>query len=111
MADGRVRAWDWEKFQGGVPSIDTIHYSIHGLSALTDRTPLQAFELTLHSAGRLLRPHGLDAPSSLVVFWLYVLGFATRYLEDGEGEAGTTAISRMGEGGSRCSRRCSGVRR
>jgi hypothetical protein len=98
VADGRVRAWDWEKFQSDVPiGYDTIHYSVHGMSALTRRTPLQAFQLTLDYAPRLLRPHGIHSRSALVVFWLYALELATRYLEDGEGEAGTTAMSRLAD--------------
>ena len=96
VADGRVRAWDWEKFEADVPiGFDTIHYSVHGMSALTERTPLQAFDQTLDRAPRLLHPHDIDARSALVVFWLYVLELGTRYLEDGEGEAGTTAMSRL----------------
>lgn len=98
VSDGRVRAWDWEKFQDDVPiGFDTIHYSVHGMSALTQRTPLQAMHLTLDHAARLLDPHGIDSRSALVVFWLYLLELATRYLEDGEGEAGTTAMSRLAD--------------
>jgi hypothetical protein len=98
VSDGQVRAWDWEKFQGDVPiGFDTIHYSVHGMSALTQRTPLQAFHLTLDRASRLLHPHHIDPRSALVVFWLYVLELATRYLEDGEGAAGTTAMSRLAD--------------
>jgi hypothetical protein len=93
-----VRAWDWEKFESDVPiGYDTIHYSVHGMSALTGRSPLQAFELTLDSSPVLLDPHGIEARSALVVFWLYVLELATRYLEDGEGEAGTIAMSRLAD--------------
>lgn len=98
VADGQVRAWDWEKFESDVPiGYDTIHYSVHGMSALTGRSPLQAFELTLDSSPVLLDPHGIEARSALVVFWLYVLELATRYLEDGEGEVGTIAMSRLAD--------------
>jgi hypothetical protein len=97
VANGRVRVWDWEKFQGDVPiGFDTIHYPVHGMSALEHQTPRQAFELTLRRAPRLLHPHRIGACSALVVFWLYVLELATRYLEDGEGEAGTTPMSQLG---------------
>jgi hypothetical protein len=98
VADGQVRVWDWEKFQGDVPiGFDTIHYAVHGVSALTEHTPLQAFNLALDRAPTLLGAHGIDAHAALVVYWLYVLELGSRYLEDREGEAGTGAMSRLGD--------------
>lgn len=98
VAGGRVCVWDWEKFESGKPiGFDAIHYCVHGATALTGVTPREAFEDTLRRSPELLRVHGITDRVAVLVFWLYVIELAVRYLEDEEMSAGTTPMSRMSE--------------
>lgn len=80
--------WDWERFTGGVPvGYDAIHFD---LQRLLDRgvEPRAAVQTTLSRAERLLEPFGVGPAEASVTALLYLVDLATRYLEDGQAEAG-----------------------
>jgi hypothetical protein len=98
VSDRRVQVWDWEKFESGKPiGFDAIHYAVHWTIAVDGANARAAFDTTLQRIDELLAPHGIDGERALLVYWLYVIELAVRYLEDGEMNAGTTALSRMTE--------------
>ena len=98
VADGRVQVWDWEKFETGKPiGFDAIHYTLHWTIPIDGVSARDAFASSLQRIDELLHAHGITGDRAVLVFWLYVLELAVRYLEDDEMNAGTTTLSRMTE--------------
>lgn len=90
MADGQVILWDWEYFRFGVPlGFDALHFRIQG-AVSRGSSPARAFLDAASSTTELLGPCGLiDQIAADLVVTLYVIDIATRYIRDGELQAGT----------------------
>jgi hypothetical protein len=88
ISQGRPLVWDWERFETGVPvGYDAVHYALQqavrgGMAAEP------ATELILASAPDILAPLGLDPAAARLVALLYLIEIGTRYLHDGQAEAG-----------------------
>jgi hypothetical protein len=96
MANGRLLAWDWEKFESGVPvGLDAVHFTVQGEVVLGGVAPAAAFGAALHNAHRLLSPVAVRPPARRLVVFLYALHIVVRYLEDGELSAGAGRMSRL----------------
>lgn len=99
MTLGREHAlvWDWEKFELDVPvGFDAVHCDIQGASVLDGLSPAQAFVAVMDRAATLLEPIG-NAPVGRLIVWLYAVDIATRYMLDGEQEAGTTPMTELAD--------------
>jgi Phosphotransferase enzyme family len=85
---GRVLVWDWERFATGVPlGYDAVHYRLH--SSIRDGVAGQAAaEAVLTGAAGILAPLGVEQSSAGLVTLLYLVEIGTRYLHDGQAEAG-----------------------
>ena len=90
IVDARIQAWDWEHFGRAVPlGFDVVHYAIqeqlvtHGLSAADSVSAVVA------RAADLLEPVGVRREDANLVALLYLIEIATRYVHDGEVDAGT----------------------
>lgn len=89
-SDERLMVWDWEQFETGVPiGFDAVHYSVQRDVVISSHDPATAFELARIRADALLAPFGIAPESAALVVTLYLIEIATRYLHDGEVEAGT----------------------
>jgi hypothetical protein len=88
QADGRLLVWDWERFSAGVPvGYDAVHYRLH--SAIRNgATGEAAAEAMLAEAAGILCPLGVDASSARLVAIMYLVEIGTRYLHDGQIQAG-----------------------
>lgn len=90
--------WDWEKLEHDVPlGLDAVHHAVQDLVVAHGRRPAQAFDEVAGRAPDLLAPFDLGPGPAQVVVQLYALEVATRYVEDGEGLAGTTPMTRLAE--------------
>lgn len=97
MRRGRVMVWDWERFETGVPvGFDAIHYRLQQAVSRNDVAPQDAAEATLAGAAGALAPFGIEAAAAPLVATLYLAEIATRYLHDGQAEAG----ARLGDVGN-----------
>ena len=85
---GRILVWDWERFATGVPlGFDAVHYRLQ--SAIRDGVSgVDAAEAVLAGAAGLLAPFGMDHPAADLAAFLYLAEIGTRYLQDGQAEAG-----------------------
>jgi hypothetical protein len=88
ISDGCALVWDWERFETGVPAgYDAVHYALQqavrgGMAAGP------AAEEMLARAPGILAPFGLDPAAARLVAMLYLIEIGTRYLHDGQAEAG-----------------------
>lgn len=75
-----VLAWDWERFEAGVPAgFDVLHYRLHQ-AINTERTePAAAVRATFGAAASLLAPFAVPP---VLTCALYHLELAERYLHD-----------------------------
>lgn len=90
LVGSRVGVWDWEQFETGVPlGYDALHYRVQQAVVQESLRPEQALEQARLEAPDLLAPFGVSRDDARVVMALYTVDIATRYLEDGEVEAGT----------------------
>lgn len=84
-----VMVWDWEHFQTGVPlGFDAIHHRIHA-AVRQGRTPREAFGQVLADHATVLGAFQSGPRAQVVAFGAYVLDIASRYVRDGEVEAGS----------------------
>jgi hypothetical protein len=89
-APGRVLVWDWEQYETGVPvGFDALHYHVQTAVVMDGRTVADAFESARAHASDLLTPFGVDESSGELTVALYAVEIATRYIQDGELDAGT----------------------
>ena len=94
----RALVWDWEKFADDVPiGFDAVHYDVQGAVVGSKLRPAQAFAETRRRSGSLLGPFGANSSRCSLIVTLYALALVTRYLQDGETDAGTTPMTRVAE--------------
>jgi hypothetical protein len=88
ISRGRALVWDWERFETGVPvGYDAVHYTLQ--QAVRDgMTGESAAEDVLARAPEILAPLGLAPVAAWLVAVLYLIEIGTRYLHDGQAEAG-----------------------
>jgi hypothetical protein len=90
-ADGsRLLLWDWEHFEVGVPAgFDAVHHAVNSgvRSGSSVRT---AYGDTWERCSELLGSFQDDGAAQPLTVLLYAVHIASRYLMDGEVEAGTT---------------------
>jgi hypothetical protein len=97
MSGGRALVWDWERFETGVPvGFDAVHFWLQGAIVRGGAAPAAAAERTLAEADEILAPFGLDPGAARRVAALYLAEIATRYLQDGQAEAGAR-LGRVGD--------------
>jgi hypothetical protein len=90
--------WDWEKFEHDVPvGFDAVHHAVQRAAVLDGVAPVTAFGQAARDAATLLAPFAIRPSTMPLVVRLYVVEVATRYLEDGESEAGTTPMTRLSQ--------------
>lgn len=88
VSQGRALVWDWERFETGVPvGYDAVHYVLQravrgGMAAQP------AAEGILARAPGILAPYGADPAAARLTAMLYLVEIGTRYLHDGQAEAG-----------------------
>jgi hypothetical protein len=86
----RILVWDWEHFEPDVPlGFDAVHCRISRTVVYAAATPRSAVTAAGREAAELLAPFGVEPSEAALVVTLYVIDIATRYLQDGEIEAGT----------------------
>jgi hypothetical protein len=90
-----VLAWDWERFETGVPvGFDALHYRLHHQINAEHRPAEAAARDCLARAGQQAvlaaapAPAGGSPPAAVLVCALYLLELAARYLEDRQDLAG-----------------------
>jgi hypothetical protein len=84
--------WDWERFTTGVPvGFDALHYDIQPRILRPGTPPDTVIAERLTDAPRLLTPLGVEPVQVPLVAVLYLLEITTRYLLDGQKEAGIWA--------------------
>jgi hypothetical protein len=84
-----VLAWDWERFETGVPAgFDALHYYLHHQINVERRDPAAAVTDCFARAGALLAADVPAPRDAALVCALYLLELATRYLEDRQDLAG-----------------------
>jgi Phosphotransferase enzyme family len=89
MAGGCALVWDWERFGSGVPvGYDAVHYWLQGAIVRGGVPPLAAARQALAEAADLVGPMGVDPAHARLVAALYLVEIGTRYLHDGQAEAG-----------------------
>jgi hypothetical protein len=85
-----IKVWDWEQFESGVPiGFDAVHFQVQDAVVVQGHDPIEAFAATRHGASSLLAPYAIPGDLALLPVVLYAIEIATRYLHDGEIEAGT----------------------
>jgi hypothetical protein len=95
VARGRAMAWDWERFETGVPvGYDAVHYWMQNALICGRATARTAAEAGISAAAEILGPLGIDAGAAELVAMLYLVEIAVRYLHDGQAEAGA-ALGRI----------------
>jgi hypothetical protein len=89
MSAGRAMVWDWERFQAGIPvGYDAVHYRLQEAVA-GGRVPAQAAAAAaVAGAPDLLAPFGVQPGAARLVAALYLAEIGTRYVQDGQAEAG-----------------------
>lgn len=87
--DGRPVLWDWERWQGGVPlGADLLHHDLQRWLTVDGVPRHSAAERLVATAGDLLGPLGVPAEDAAFVATDYLLRLASRYVGDGQAEAG-----------------------
>jgi hypothetical protein len=88
-AAGRVLAWDWERFQCGVPvGFDAVHYQLQGAVVRGRAEPAAAADQAVAGSAAVLAPLGVGPGEAELVAALYLAEICTRYLADGQAETG-----------------------
>jgi hypothetical protein len=89
--EDRVRLWDWERFETGVPrGIDRFHYLVNAVTRRDGTTPA-----TIRSGLALAGADAARAGSAEhTLAGLYLLAVAARYLPLSEGPGGEDIASR-----------------
>ena len=88
LAD-RLLIWDWERFAAGVPlGYDALHHDLQTAITVRRVPAAEAAGSTVDRAGALLAPFGVPASGAPVVAALYLVELGSRYLADGQAEAG-----------------------
>jgi hypothetical protein len=86
---GRLLVWDWERFEHGVPlGFDALHFDLQRAVVGRNADPRAAVAGCIARAGELLAPFGIGGEAARVVALSYLMALATRYLHDGQAEAG-----------------------
>ena len=94
-ADGRILAWDWEKFEDGVPvGLDAVHFDIQSAVVFGGGSPADAFADALRRAPQIVDAD--DDRQARATVLIYALHIAVRYVEDNEVDAGEGKMSRLG---------------
>jgi hypothetical protein len=86
-----VLAWDWERFDTGVPvGFDALHYRLNHAIWTARRPPELAARATLDRADSLVEPFGVRAGSAAtrLTTLLYLAELSLRYLRDRQDAAG-----------------------
>lgn len=92
-----VLVWDWERFTTGVPmGFDALHYHLQSAVVHARRPPRAAVAECVRDAESILAPFAVEPGQARLTALLYLLEIATRYLRDGQAEAG----ARLGALGS-----------
>ena len=79
----RVTAWDWERFETGVPwGYDALHHGFNSMLAQDRLRPEEAARTMLVSAPVLLEPFADDPADARFTALAYLVEIATRYLHD-----------------------------
>jgi len=88
ISQDRALVWDWERFETGVPiGYDAVHYALQQVLR-GDMAAEPAAENMLAKAPAILAPFGADPGAARLVAMLYLVEVGTRYLHDGQAEAG-----------------------
>lgn len=88
-SSGRLLAWDWERFELGVPlGYDVLHYAVVSAQRKATGSPLNEVRAALMSAVATLEGSDIAVGHGRVVASLYLLEIASRYALDGQLEAG-----------------------
>jgi hypothetical protein len=86
---GRILVWDWERFERGVPlGFDALHFDLQRAVVGRNADPRAAVADCIARAAELLAPFGTGEEAARVVALSYLMALATRYLQDGQAEAG-----------------------
>ena len=89
MSAGRAMVWDWERFQAGIPvGYDAVHYRLQQAVAGGRVAAPNAAEAALAGAPAVLAPFGVQPGAARLVAALYLAEIGTRYVQDGQAEAG-----------------------
>lgn len=84
-----VLLWDWERFTSPVPlGFDAVHFRLQQAVVRGGDDPRSAVAACVLAAPELLTPFGLAPPEAELTALLYLVDLATRYLGDGQAEAG-----------------------
>jgi len=84
-----ILLWDWERFTGPVPlGFDAVHYRLQQDVIRAGNDPRTAVSDCVEASPALLAPFGLGASEAELTVLLYLVDLATRYLGDGQAEAG-----------------------
>lgn len=90
VADGRIQAWDWEHFGLAVPvGFDAVHFAIQEQLVTYGLSAADSVHTGVARAADLLEPVGVRREDADLVALLYLIEIATRYVHDGEVDAGT----------------------
>jgi hypothetical protein len=88
LAD-RLLIWDWERFAVGVPlGYDALHHDLQTAITVRHVRADEAAASTVARAAGLLAPFGVPPRDAPVVAALYLVELGSRYLADGQAEAG-----------------------
>lgn len=88
---GRLLVWDWEHFESDVPfGYDAIHHRFHA-AIRHGHSPREAFSEAFADRRSLLGSFQDGDDAVAATFTLYVVDIASRYVADGELDAGTAA--------------------
>jgi hypothetical protein len=87
--DDELLVWDFERFESGVPlGLDFVHADLQTRILDPARKASSVILDRLDHAPDILDPIDVPRSKSFVVFTLYLLEIAWRWLNDGQGEAG-----------------------
>jgi hypothetical protein len=88
--DGRIQAWDWEHFGRDAPvGFDAVHFAIQEQLVTHGRSAADSVRVVMSEVADLLVPVGVRREDADLVALLYLIEIATRYVHDGEVDAGT----------------------
>ncbi len=89
MSEDRALVWDWERFDPDVPvGFDALHYQLQSAIVRGGIAAPEATRRLMAEAATLLHPLGVPAAAASLVAALYLVEIGTRYLADGQAEAG-----------------------
>lgn len=84
-----VLVWDWERFRTGIPlGFDALHHYLQQQIVRGRQEPGQAVVRCIDAAPGLLEPFGVGRSEAHLAVTLYLVELATRYLHDGQAQAG-----------------------